>query len=513
MKKVTKELREKVKKAGQEHLFKFLDDGKLSKSEESQLASQLEGFEYEKVASYLESSLAAEKALKKQKITPPEDDVVVSVEEAEKSTKKWSDLGFELVSKGKVAFVVLSGGQGTRLGFAGPKGCYNVGLPSKKTLFQMQAERLVKLQNLVAKEHADVDTEKATIPYYIMTSPLNHDQTTKYFKENEYFGLKENNVFFFKQGTLPCLTPEGKFILETKAKVATAPDGNGGIYAALASSGALKDMERRGIKWIMACSVDNALIQVADPAFIGLCEERKCELGNKSCEKNAWNESVGVLGKKDDKYNVVEYSEITDEMAQSKGTDGKLQFRSGNICIHTFTLDFINKIFGQLGKSYHIARKKIPAANEKGEAVKPTENNGLKLEMFIFDVFPMAERFVNLECKRSENFAPVKNAPGKPKDSPDTARKLLFARGKKWLENAGAVIKGESEEGVCEVTPAASLQGEGLEKFEGATLTMPLVVMAKSDTKDIAVKGLKPQKTGDIEFFENKEGLHIYLVD
>lgn len=155
-----------------------------------------------------------------------------------------------------------------------------------------------------------------------MTSPLNHDATEKYFKDNKFFGLKAEDVFFFKQGTLPCLTNDGKLILETKAKVATAPDGNGGIYAALASSGALKDMEKRNVKWIMACSVDNALIQVADPAFIGLCEKRNAELGNKSCEKNAWNESVGVLGMKDDKYNVVEYSEITDEMAQSKGEDG-----------------------------------------------------------------------------------------------------------------------------------------------------------------------------------------------
>lgn len=356
-----------------------------------------------------------------------------------------------------------------------------------------------------------------------MTSPLNHDATEKYFKDNKFFGLKAEDVFFFKQGTLPCLTNDGKLILETKAKVATAPDGNGGIYAALASSGALKDMEKRNVKWIMACSVDNALIQVADPAFIGLCEKRNAELGNKSCEKNAWNESVGVLGMKDDKYNVVEYSEITDEMAQSKGEDGKLLFRSGNICIHTFTLDFINKIMGQLGASYHIARKKIPAANEKGEAVKPTENNGLKLEMFIFDVFPLAERFVNLECRRSENFAPVKNAPGKPKDSPDTARQLLFARGKKWLEDAGATVEGkkegegeeEEEEGeeICEVTPAASLRGEGLEKFKGATLKMPLVVMAQSDDKDVAVKGLKKQKEGKLEYFTNKQGLNIYLVD
>ena len=346
-----------------------------------------------------------------------------------------------------------------------------------------------------------------------MTSPLNHDATEKYFKDNKFFGLKEKDVFFFKQGTLPCLTSEGKFILETKSKVATAPDGNGGIYNALASSGALKDMERRGIKWIMACSVDNALIQVADPTFIGLCEERKCELGNKSCEKNAWNESVGVLGMKDNKYNVVEYSEITDEMAQSKGEDGKLLFRSGNICIHTFTLDFINKILGQLGKSYHIARKKIPAANEKGEPVKPKENNGMKLEAFIFDVFPLAKQFVNLECERSENFAPVKNAPGNPKDSPDSARKLLFQRGKKWLEAAGAVVKGESEEKVCEVTPAASLQGEGLEKLKGVTLTMPLIVMAKSDTKDVEIKGLKPEKAGKVDYYKNKEGLNIYLVD
>jgi UDP-N-acetylglucosamine/UDP-N-acetylgalactosamine diphosphorylase len=373
-------------------------------------------------------------------------------------------LGTEALGRSEVGALVLAGGQGTRLGFSGPKGMYSINLPSKCTLFQMIAERLLALRKIAAKNYGSSNDALPSIPFYIMTSPINHEQTIDFFEKHSCFGLPKDDVFVFKQGMLPCLTDEGKIILEAAGKVAMAPDGNGGIYPSLVNSGAFADMENRKLKYLHVFSIDNALTKPADPIFIGYCMSKGADCGNKVVWKTSAHEKVGVIAEKDGKSCVVEYSDISKEMAEAVDDKGRLQFGAGNICNHFYTIDFLKtKVFPELGNIYHIAKKKIPFYDEESKkTVEPESNNGLKLETFIFDIFPLSKTMAVLDVNRSEEFAPVKNAPGSASDSPDTARKYISDLAKKWVTKAGGRLVGDSE-AICEISPLTSYGGEGLE--------------------------------------------------
>jgi UDP-N-acetylglucosamine/UDP-N-acetylgalactosamine diphosphorylase len=254
--------------------------------------------------------------------------------------------------------------------------------------------------------------------------------------------------------------------METASKVAMAPDGNGGIYPSLHNSGMLEDMSKRGIKYLHVFSIDNALTKPADPAFIGYCISKEADCGNKVVWKANAHEKVGVIAEKAGKSCVVEYSDITKEMAERADDEGRLVFGAGNICNHFYTMDFLqNAVLPNLGNMYHVARKKIPFYDDKSkQTVKPDANNGMKLESFIFDVFPFSQRMAVLDVVREEEFAPVKNAPGSPSDSPDTARAYLSTLAKKWVTDSGGILKGDVES-MCEVSPLTSYGGEGLEEL------------------------------------------------
>lgn len=453
--------------AGQGHVLAHLD--KIDSAEERQaFLQQVESIEVEKIASLLQSAQASvtdDRAV----ITPYSGDVGRSMDEA--TVGKVRPIGLEAIRQGQVAALVLAGGQGTRLGFSGPKGIYNINLPSQKSLFELMAERILKLRQLAG--------DGAKLAFYIMTSPINHEETLKYFHDKSFFGLGEENVMLFQQGMLPCLTTDGKIILETKSKVAMAPDGNGGIYPAIESSGALEQMEARGVKYLHIFSIDNALVKPADPVFIGHCITQNADCGNKSVWKSHPHEKVGVVALRDGKPCVVEYSEISQEMAeQTNAKDGRLAFGAGNICNHFYTLDFLrNVVLKNMGDLYHIAQKKIPYYDaEKDETVTPTSNSGIKLETFIFDVFPLSQDMAVFEVERTDEFAPVKNAPGSTSDSPDTARAMISNLSKLWLKQAGATFENEESEEICEVLPLTSYAGEGLEKYKGETVKVPFVI-------------------------------------
>jgi len=267
-------------------------------------------------------------------------------------------------------------------------------------------------------------------------------------------------------------------ILETPTSLAVAPDGNGGIYPALVKHGILEDMKSKGIKYIHAFGVDNALVKPADPTFIGYCIQQNADCGNKVLWKTSPGEKVGVVATKGNKPCIVEYSDISKEMSERKGDDGRLIFGAGNICNHFYTLDFMeNVIVPNLGNMYHIARKKIPYYdNDKKETVKPTSNNGIKLESFIFDVFPLSKSMAVLDVARVEEFAPVKNPPGTDSDSPDTARNLFSDVAKGWLMKAGAMLTGDVDSDMCEVGPMTSYNGEGLEGMKGKKVACPFSI-------------------------------------
>uniref|UniRef100_A0A7S2MXZ2 UDP-N-acetylglucosamine diphosphorylase n=1 Tax=Helicotheca tamesis TaxID=374047 RepID=A0A7S2MXZ2_9STRA len=264
---------------------------------------------------------------------------------------------------------------------------------------------------------------------------------------------------------LPCLTPEGKIIMESPSKVAMAPDGNGGIYPSLHKSGMLDNMKQRGVNYIHVFSIDNALLKPADPVFVGYCLSQKADVGNKVLWKANALEKVGIVVEKDGKPCIVEYSDMDPSMMEQIDENGRLVFGAGNICNHFYTLDFIvDQVVPNMKNMYHVAHKKIPYYDEETkETVKPTENNGIKLETFIFDVFPFSSNMAVLDVCREEEFAPVKNAPGSSSDSPDTARAMISALSKRWVKDAGGILT--NDDGECEVSPLVSYAGEGLEEL------------------------------------------------
>lgn len=336
-----------------------------------------------------------------------------------------------------------------------------------------------------------------------MTSEATHDSTIVYLRENDYFGLKEKNVMAFKQGMLPCFTLNGKIILDEKHKISRAPDGNGGLYKALKVQGVLDDMVQRGIRSIHVHSVDNILVKVADPIFLGYCISVSTDCGVKVIEKSSPSEPVGVVCKVitrryckilfiisftniliyiyiylflkvDDYYQVVEYSEISKETAELRRDDGRLVFNAANICNHYFTVDFLLALGNKYEASMelHGAKKKIPYVDDNGKRCSPTSPNGIKIEKFVFDVFKFAKNFAAWQGIREEEFSPLKNSDSAKQDCPSTARHDLLYLHKKWLLDAGA----QKINGDVEVSPLRSYAGEDLnniaqdQSFEGPSV-------------------------------------------
>jgi UDP-N-acetylglucosamine/UDP-N-acetylgalactosamine diphosphorylase len=505
--------------AGQEHVLKYVDS--LTKEDKEALLQQLNDIPVESLASLLEaakndsiSSIRLQAQEEEEEgggsaatiITPFSKHVGRTTDQSQ-ATRAYQR-GLEAISKGQVAALVLAGGQGTRLGYDGPKGCYNIGLPSGKSLFQLLSERLRRLQTLAMppNHNSNDNTDKSNsnettmIPFYIMTSPMNHDETVVFFEQNNFFGLCPTQVQFFQQGMLPCLTEEGKIIMETPSQVAMAPDGNGGIYPSLQKSGMLDDMTRRGIQYLHVFSIDNALTKVADPMFIGYCIEQNADCGNKVVWKLGPHEKVGVIAERDGRPCIVEYSEISTEMAERVDeTTGRLVFGAGNICNHFYTLDFLrDKVMPNLIYLYHIAHKKIPYWDElTQQTIQPdrhSNNNGIKLESFIFDIFPLSDRMAIVDTEREEEFSPVKNPPGSLIDSPDTALQHLSQQAQRWVIASGGILvttrelddddnndnnnNSNDDDGavmmICEISPLTSYGGEGLDDLvKGKNIVCP----------------------------------------
>jgi len=453
-------LKEKYTKVGQGHVFNFYDS--LSRPEQAALLQQLSGFDPTYINEIVHKALNPPKTDGKAATLEPLPDAATAsiMDSKPEAISQWYNSGLDLIAQNKVAVVLMAGGQGTRLGSSAPKGCYDIGLPSAKSLFQIQAERINKIE-LLAAEKAGAGA-KVTVPWYVMTSGPTRGPTEKYFEENQYFGLKKENVQIFEQGVLPCISNEGKILLESKGRVAVAPDGNGGIYDALVTSKVLEDMRRRGIQHIHAYCVDNCLVKVADPVFIGFSAAKDADVATKVVRKRNATESVGLILLKNGRPDVVEYSEIDKATAEAEDPKqpGLLKFRAANIVNHYYSFRFLDTIpvwAKQL--PHHIARKKIPYADlSSGETVKPEKPNGIKLEQFVFDVFPLLElgKFACMEVRREDEFSPLKNARGTGEDDPDTSKRDIMAQGKRWVQAAGATVTGDDPEAGIEVSPLIS---------------------------------------------------------
>jgi UDP-N-acetylglucosamine/UDP-N-acetylgalactosamine diphosphorylase len=363
--------------------------------------------------------------------------------------KEAIELGEKLIVQGKVAALTVAGGQGTRLGFDGPKGNFPISPVRNKTLFRIFAETI----QAVAQRYG------ATCPWYVMTSPMNHAQTVEIFRAENYYGLGAKDVFIFQQGTLPNFAFDGGILLEDKARLARSPDGHGGCIRALARSGVLADMKRRGVEFISYWQVDNPLVKLFDPLFIGLHALSGAEMSSKAVVKNAPKEKVGNFCLIDGRVTVIEYSDLPDKLAEERRRDGSLAFHLGSIAIHIISTSFVEKLNVQdHSLPLHRAVKKIPHIDLQGRRVDPQEPNGIKLESFIFDALPLARESIILEIARNEQFAPVKNAKGV--DSVETTQRMMVERAAAWLEAAGVAVPRKPDGSVdclLEIAPTFAL--------------------------------------------------------
>ncbi|XP_051893239.1 UDP-N-acetylhexosamine pyrophosphorylase-like protein 1 [Pristis pectinata] len=470
----------RLAEAGQPEVLRFW--AQLSEDERGALAATVEQQDPAELRAHCQAAARARlagQAPLSGLMEPLPEEVIGGVSRTEAETlRRWRERGFQEISKGHVAVLLLAGGQGTRLGVPYPKGMYNVGLPSGKTLYQIQAERIRKIKQLAEEMLGG----KCTLPWYIMTSEFTLEPTERFFARHQYFGLPQSDVVMFEQRMLPAVGFDGKIILEGKGRIAMAPDGNGGLYRALTDNKILEDMDRRGVRVVHVYCVDNILVKMADPVFIGFCVERGADCGAKVVGKAYPTEPVGVVCRVNGIYQVVEYSEVSQETVERRNPDGQLTFNAGNICNHFFTVEFLKSVTEEFEPKLkpHVAVKKIPYVDEEGNYVKPEKANGIKMEKFVFDVFQFSTRFAVFEVLREDEFSPLKNAESTGgKDMPSTARRALLWQHYRWAVQAGAhfldsknnrvpvlsqLQEMEDPPVVCEISPLISCEGEGLEE-------------------------------------------------
>jgi len=343
--------------------------------------------------------------------------------------------GEEALRAGRVAAFTVAGGQGTRLGYNGPKGTFPVTPLKQKTLFQVFAEKLRAAGQRYGKP----------LHWFIMTSHQNHAATEAFFEEHKFFGLDRGRVHFFRQGRMPAVDFEGRILLETPGSLALSPDGHGGSLRALDRSGALELMKSEGVDVLSYFQVDNPLVRCIDPAFIGWHLNRGSEMSSKMVPKAYPEEKLGHFCVQNGRLVVVEYSDLPMAMQKETDASGKLRYIAGSIAIHVLDREFIRRMAragSDLALPFHRADKKIPTVDAKGEAVKPEKPNGVKFEMFVFDALPFAKNPVVIETRRADDFSPVKNAEGV--DSPKTSREDQLRQYTRWLRENGAQVDTDS---------------------------------------------------------------------
>jgi len=340
----------------------------------------------------------------------------LQMDKIEENKQLYEARGITAIKNGELALVLLAGGQGTRLGFSGPKGTYNVGETKDLFIFQLLIEHTLDV----------VKQTDTWIPFYIMTSDKNHDETKSFFKAHNYFGYHADYIHFFRQEMVPSVDFEGKIYLENPGQICLSPNGNGGWFSSLCKAGHLKNILDANIKYINVFSVDNVLQRIADPVFLGAVLAEGYESGGKVVKKANPDERVGVLCTNNGKPYIVEYYELTDKMRNQRDENGDYAYNYGVILNYIFPVRLLVKIMNE-HMPLHIVKKAIPYMNENGEYIKPTEPNGYKFETLALDMIAYMGTCLPFEIERDREFAPIKNATGV--DSIETARALLVQNG------------------------------------------------------------------------------------
>ena len=325
---------------------------------------------------------------------------------------EFEKLGEDAIKRGEYAVVTMAGGQGTRLGHNGPKGTFRLDVYGKgKYLFEILSENLKEANNKYG----------VTIPWYIMTSKDNNDETLNFLEKNNYFGYTKSEVILFKQGELPLIDENGRLLINKDMKIKEASDGNGGVFSSLRTTGMLSDMKERNIKWVFIGGVDNVILKMADVILLGMAIKKGVQIASKSVVKANPHEKVGVFCKMNGHPKVIEYSELPEKMAEEVDDDGELKYGESHIMCNLFSIDAIEKVSKEV-LMYHSAFKKNSYIDENGREIIPEEPNSYKFESFIFDSFEFFDDIAILRGKREDDFAPVKNKEGV--DSPKTAKEL-----------------------------------------------------------------------------------------
>lgn len=449
--------RARLDACGQGHLLHFWES--LSGPARTALLTQLDQLPLEEIPDMLARS-GAEKAPDPASLSP-----VSCVTRSDAEHERWTLTGEAMIRAGEVAAFTVAGGQGTRLGWRGPKGTYPATVLTGKPLFRTFAEQLLAVERRYG----------VSIPWYIMTSPQNDAETRAFFQDNNHFGRRASDHFLFPQGVVPSVDPQGRALLASPSEVATNPDGHGGSLRALHASGALMDMSQRGVRHISYFQVDNPLVRIMDPLFLGMHAAHPAsggEMSSKVVPKRDAAEKVGVLCRGPGPggasvVRVIEYSDLPRQLAEARDAAGRLRFDAGNIAVHVLSVAFVarlNQDEGHFGLPWHRALKKIPCVDlASGAVVEPAAPNGIKFETFVFDALTRAERPLVLETSRDEEFAPIKNADGE--DSPASSHRMQSERAARWLAACGVRIPRRPDGSVdarLEIGPLTALAAEDL---------------------------------------------------
>lgn len=399
--------KEKLAKYGQEHVLKYFEE--LNDAGKAELLTQIEETDF----SVVESCKHMEEIAKKGEISPLK---AMELPEIEANRENYAKIGVKAIQDGKVGAVLLAGGMGTRLGSDDPKGMYNIGITKDMYIF----ERLIcNLMDVV--KVAD-----AWLHLFVMTSDKNHEATVNFLTEKEFFGYKKEYIHFFKQEMAPAADYNGKIYMESKSKMSTSPNGNGGWYISMVNAGIREIVKKEGIEWLNVFAVDNVLQRIADPVFVGAVIENDCVVGSKVVKKNAPDEKVGVMCLEDGKPSIVEYYELTEELMNAKDEKGDPAYNFGVILNYLFKESALYEMM-EKKLPLHVVEKKIPYIDEQGILVKPESPNGYKFESLVLDMIHQLDNCLPFEVVRSKEFAPIKNKTGV--DSVESARELLAENG------------------------------------------------------------------------------------
>jgi UDP-N-acetylglucosamine/UDP-N-acetylgalactosamine diphosphorylase len=440
--------------AGQGHVFKFYDG--LSPQQQQAFDAQLASLDWALIAKLVDTVVKHPQHLTLGDVQPaayfPNNPATAA--QSNRYAAAFAR-GEALLRAGQVAAFVVAGGQGTRLGWDGPKGTFPATPVQHKPLFQCFAEFLLALGHRYGKP----------IPFYIMTSPTNDAPTRAFWNTHKDFGMDPANVMFFPQDSLPAIGFDGKVLLEQKDSLALSPNGHGGSLLALQKSGAIADMARRGITQISYFQVDNPIVRCVDPLFIGLHDLAGAQMSSKMLPKVAPKEKLGNFCLMDGKMTVIEYSDLPDALAEQRQPDGELRFRAGSIALHALRRDFVEAL-NQHGFAlpFHRAEKKVPCVDlATGLPHKPEKPNAVKLETFVFDALPLTKSSIIYETDRQDEFAPIKNPDGV--DSVVSSRAITTARNAAWLESAGVKVPRKADgtaDCTIEIAPSFAIYASDL---------------------------------------------------